>query len=425
MENIQELREIVNPVFNTAKSCVQLDAISGDPESQQLLAILGIDELERDSARKPVPPELAEQVKKLFPVYTIYTESRFQIVNRLIEAYPGRTVVDLPCGYTARGIKMSRQGRTYYGYDLPAVIDVIGPAVAQVYGEDNRIHYASVDATNYDSLEEPIKNESGELLITTEGLLMYFTQSELEEVFSNIRRLLQKHGGSWILVDRAYFTHDLDIASAIFDNDQKNITLYANITKQAAGTVADVKFHDNVIFKGEDEEIHAFIREMGFDIREIPMDSYLPDQLGGFKSVPQAEAGVRKVFGDMYFWELTAREGSEEAPAEKAEPEDLPFAVDSEFKDGTLFVRIQGRMDTITAPELLKKFQETSGKADRIEMDVKKMSYVSSAGLRVLLMMYKSLEDKSRFKMTGISEGVREILETTGFDQFLFDGGQS
>ena len=51
--------------------------------------------------------------------------------------------------------------------------------------------------------------------------------------------------------------------------------------------------------------------------------------------MPQAEAGVRKVFGDMYFLELTAREGSEEAPAEKAEPEDLPFAVDSEFKDGT------------------------------------------------------------------------------------------
>ena len=135
--------------------------------------------------------------------------------------------------------------------------------------------------------------------------------------------------------------------------------------------------------------------------------------------MPQAEAGVRKVFGDMYFLELTAREGSEEAPAEKAEPEDLPFAVDSEFKDGTLFVRIQGRMDTITAPELLKKFQETSGKADRIEMDVKKMSYVSSAGLRVLLIMYKSLHDKSRFKMTGISESVREILETVGFDQFI------
>jgi len=47
------------------------------------------------------------------------------------------------------------------------------------------------------------------------------------------------------------------------------------------------------------------------------------------------------------------------------------------------------------------------------------MVYVSSAGLRVLLMMYKSLEDKSRFKMTGVSKEVREILETTGFDQLL------
>ena len=47
------------------------------------------------------------------------------------------------------------------------------------------------------------------------------------------------------------------------------------------------------------------------------------------------------------------------------------------------------------------------------------MAYVSSAGLRVLLMMYKSLENKDNFEMTGVSEAVREILETTGFDQFL------
>ena len=419
MENIQKLREIVNPVFNTAKSCIQLDAISGDEESQQLLSILGFNELESDSARKSVPPELAEQVKKIFPVYAIYTESRFQVVNRLIEANPGRIVVDLPCGYTARGIKMSRSGRTYYGYDLPAVIDVIGPASAQVYGIDNRIHYASVDATNYDSLEKPLKNEAGELLITTEGLLMYFTQSELEEVFSNIHRLPQKHGGSWVLVDRAYFIHDLDIASAIFGYDQQMVSLYANITKRAAGTVADVDFYDNVIFKGEEKEIRAFIREMGFDIREIPMNAYLPDQLGGLKFLPQAEAGVRKVFGDMYFWELTVREGSGEASWEEANLENLPFAVESEFKDGTFFARIQGRMDTITAPELLKKFQEIPGKAERIEVDVKKMSYVSSAGLRVLLIMYKSLQDKSQFKMTGINKGVKEILEVTGFYQFF------
>ena len=47
------------------------------------------------------------------------------------------------------------------------------------------------------------------------------------------------------------------------------------------------------------------------------------------------------------------------------------------------------------------------------------MAYVSSAGLRVLLMMCKSLKDKSRFRMTGINDNVKEILEVTGFDQLL------
>ena len=76
-------------------------------------------------------------------------------------------------------------------------------------------------------------------------------------------------------------------------------------------------------------------------------------------------------------------------------------------------------MDTITAPELLKQFQNVGSAIQAIHVDVSRMAYVSSAGLRVLLMMYKSLENKENFEMTGVSDEVREILETTGFDQFL------
>ena len=76
-------------------------------------------------------------------------------------------------------------------------------------------------------------------------------------------------------------------------------------------------------------------------------------------------------------------------------------------------------MDTITAPELLKQFQDAGSDIRAIHIDVSRMAYVSSAGLRVLLMMYKSLENKDNFELTGVSDGVREILETTGFDQFL------
>lgn len=413
MDNVQELREIVNPVFNTAKSCIQLHAVTGDEDSRQLLEALGFGGFADQKDNKRVPSELAEKVKQLFPIYTVLTDSRFQIVNNLIKSFSDRSVVDLPCGYTARGIKMSRQGRAYYGFDLPAVIDDIGPAAAKINGGDKSVHYAAVDATNYDSMAAPLEGERKELLITTEGLLMYFTQQELEEVFSNIRRILQKHGGSWIIVDRAYYTNDSAIASAVLDNDPGLVTLYTAITKKAAGTAADVKFNDNIIFKGTDEEIKTFIGKMGFEVKEIGMGDYLPDRFGVLAPASAEDARVRDVFRGMCFWELTVKDNSEMKTTQ-----DMPFRVKSEFKDGKFTARIQGRVDTITAPELLEQFQKADG-VEAIELHVEKMSYISSAGLRVLLIMYKALDDKDRFKLVGTTDSVKEIMEVTGFDQFL------
>ena len=413
MDNIQELREIVNPIFNTAKSCIQLDAAAGDEDSAQLLEALGFGTIADQKESKGVPPELAEKVRRLFPIYTVLTESRFQVVNRLIRSFPDRTVVDLPCGYTARGIKISRQGRVYYGFDLPAVIDDVSPAAAKIHGGDENIHYDAVDATNYDSMAAPLKEEKKELLITTEGLLMYFTQHELEEVFSNIRHILQQHGGSWIIVDRAYYTHDHEIASAVLDNDPGMIALYNAVTKKAAGTVADVKFNDNIIFKGTDEEIKTFIEKMGFEIKEIGLGDHLPDHFGVLPPMSPDDARVRDVYREMCFWELTVKENSEQKTAQ-----DIPFRVESEFKDGKFTASIQGRVDTITAPQLLEQYQKADG-VKAIELNIEKMSYISSAGLRVLLIMYKSLDDKNQFNLVGTTDSVKEIMEVTGFDQFL------
>ena len=126
---------------------------------------------------------------------------------------------------------------------------------------------------------------------------------------------------------------------------------------------------------------------------------------------------MRDAFGKMMFWELTV---ADEAAAKPTAPDqNLPFKVDVELKDGVFTASVQGRMDTMTAPELLAKFQEAGEGIEAIHVDVSRMAYVSSAGLRVLLMMYKSLKDKGQFDLSGVSEDVREILETTGFDQFL------
>ena len=75
-------------------------------------------------------------------------------------------------------------------------------------------------------------------------------------------------------------------------------------------------------------------------------------------------------------------------------------------------------MDTITAPQLLEQFKKAEG-VKAIELHIEKMSYISSAGLRVLLIMYKTLDDKARFKLIGTNDSVKEIMEVTGFDQIL------
>ena len=65
--NEQDLRELVNPVFNTAKSCVQLSAAVGDKDAQLLLDALGFEPFGAQTSKAPVPKEMVEQVKRLFP----------------------------------------------------------------------------------------------------------------------------------------------------------------------------------------------------------------------------------------------------------------------------------------------------------------------------------------------------------------------
>ena len=414
--DIQELRELVNPVINTAKSCLDFDAKNGDPDSRQLLDMLGFAAKNEENAKKVVPPEMMAVARRVTPVFSTYVESRFHGVNRLLLSMPERTIVDLPCGYTARGIKMSHAGRTYFGFDLPAVIDALAPAAEKLIGGDNAIRYAAVDATNYKSMEAPLTGTTAPLVITTEGLLMYLTQPELEEVFSNIHRLLQKHGGSWILVDRTYQRNEQRIAEAMLGGDQAALEMFKMIGVRGAGTMADIKIYNNCFFQGSDDEVKAFIGRMGFKLRETSMADYLPERLVSLNPVPEADPAVREVFKTMYFWELTVRED-----VDKKEKAALPFAVETSFRDGKFSAKIQGRMDTITAPELLQKFQALPGKATEIEVDVENMAYVSSAGLRVLLMMYKSLEDKSKFSLLHVNDEVKEILEVTGFDAFLLN----
>ena len=83
-------------------------------------------------------------------------------------------------------------------------------------------------------------------------------------------------------------------------------------------------------------------------------------------------------------------------------------------KSGTeLTVFIDGRLDTVTAPELERFIVKNDEGVSSLVFNCEKLAYISSAGLRVLLTAHKKM--KGAMKLTCVNELVMEVLEMTGF----------
>jgi len=87
--------------------------------------------------------------------------------------------------------------------------------------------------------------------------------------------------------------------------------------------------------------------------------------------------------------------------------------IDFSKNNGTMTVALCGRLDTVTAPELEKILGENCEGVSHLIFDCGELSYISSAGLRVLLAAHKRV--KGAMKLTGVCEVVMEVLEMTGF----------
>ena len=78
-----------------------------------------------------------------------------------------------------------------------------------------------------------------------------------------------------------------------------------------------------------------------------------------------------------------------------------------------------GRLDTVTAPELEAEISTILPTAESLVLDMEKLDYISSAGLRVILKTQKALEKKAGLKLTHVSNEVKEVFDITGFSDFL------
>ena len=85
--------------------------------------------------------------------------------------------------------------------------------------------------------------------------------------------------------------------------------------------------------------------------------------------------------------------------------------------NGCLNVALDGRLDTVTAPEFEAFLSENYDGSGALNISCEKLTYISSAGLRVLLNAQK--KTKGLMKLTNVCELVMEVFEMTGFADIL------
>lgn len=84
-----------------------------------------------------------------------------------------------------------------------------------------------------------------------------------------------------------------------------------------------------------------------------------------------------------------------------------------------LEIALDGRLDTMTAPELEEELKKSLDGIKNLTVDMKNLEYVSSAGLRTLLIAKKQLHNKGNVKIVNANDIVKEVFEVTGFDELL------
>ena len=82
-------------------------------------------------------------------------------------------------------------------------------------------------------------------------------------------------------------------------------------------------------------------------------------------------------------------------------------------------ISLEGDLDTVTAPEFEAELREVISGATSLVLDLEKLEYISSAGLRVLLIAQKAMNPQGEMKVVHVNDSIMDIFEVTGFSEIL------
>ena len=425
MSTDKELYERANPVSKTAITTLAQRAAAGYEKAAEILKRLDVDmEYYKNSA---VTDERIRNVGILIH------ELRHVAMNRTIEETGIDNIFDLPCGYSQRVFEMLELGKTYVGGDLPAVINSFVPVVNEMLTDEEKkkVAFKVTDVTSYESLEKAVEHIDGPVCIPMEGLTVYLNKEEKTRLISNMKRLLTQKGGCWLAADvetMSYYRAGIGTFAESKEEAQQMIKAFLT----AFSTQSDSDILGTVLMERKDKNasdlsggfdldaMEKVYNAYGLKVERIPY--YRDDlELKTFsKLTPEQIAKLKALIRQVHIWKITSDPNVSIDASKQNSYEEGDFSSTFRNASGRLQIKLCGRFDSITAPVFLKAWEEEvkTGKVDSVVTDCADLKYISSAGLRVLLIIKKSLPG-NEFILYNVNEPIMEILDTTGFSDLF------
>jgi O-methyltransferase involved in polyketide biosynthesis len=277
----------------TAKIAAYYRQFSDIPFAQEVAKRIGA-----DAAFEQILREHGLESEKL-TFYAPMFEARYKSITQLILQSGTSQVLELASGYSLRGLDLTRSGAVrYVETDLPDVVEAKLSLLEEV-----RQHHTiprspqhvvtTADALDFDAVRSSaaVLDPGRAVTVLCEGLIMYLSKEQTEQLATNIRRLLEEFaGGCWITPD---FTFKVDAR----DLPPERVRLREAITGVTQRQIDASAFED-------DHDFAAFLGRVGFDVQVRSQVDETPS-FSSIQALGLSPASIERLRGVLRVWVMT------------------------------------------------------------------------------------------------------------------------
>ena len=191
----------------------------------------------------------------------LLVEGRYKTIEQVLSQVHATQILELASGLLPRGMIRSQQPEiTFIESDLSAMIQQKQQLAKLLVGERPNLHFLDINATSnlnssrlndYFQPDQPVS-------ILCEGLLVYLTFAEKQQVFANVREILQRFGGVWITPDLATLDQSIPASTTPQQMEQMN-QKFVSLTGR---TLVENMFIDL-------DHVKQFVQEQGFQMEKF------------------------------------------------------------------------------------------------------------------------------------------------------------